>query len=198
MRAIGENAKPTSGKLTPKQIRFIEEYPKDFNATQAAIRAGYSKATARSIGFENLTKPDIQAAITAQMRQDSAAAGADRQRLIQEALRIALLDPRRLFRSIPVDPQDASKGTYSVILEPKDWPDDVASAVASVEFGRVSKIRMAPKLDALAFVMKYGLLEEDPAKAKTPDEAPYCIELMNRLTQRIEARRRVATSTGSN
>lgn len=52
-------------KLTPKQVRFVEEYIIDLNATQAAIRAGYSKKTARAIGQENLTKPDIQAAISA-------------------------------------------------------------------------------------------------------------------------------------
>ena len=50
-------------KLTPKQARFIEEYLVDLNATQAAIRAGYSARTATVIGNENLTKPYIQAAI---------------------------------------------------------------------------------------------------------------------------------------
>ncbi len=46
--------------LTPKQARFLDEYLIDLNATQSAIRAGYSEKTARSIGQENLTKPDIQ------------------------------------------------------------------------------------------------------------------------------------------
>ena len=50
-------------KLTPKQQRFVDEYLIDLNATQAAIRAGYSPKTARSVGQENLTKPDIQQAI---------------------------------------------------------------------------------------------------------------------------------------
>lgn len=49
--------------LTAKQSRFVEEYLKDMNATQAAIRSGYSEKTARSIGQENLTKPAIAAAI---------------------------------------------------------------------------------------------------------------------------------------
>lgn len=52
-----------AARLTPKQQRFVEEYLVDLNATQAAIRAGYSKRTARSIGMENLTKPDIQKSI---------------------------------------------------------------------------------------------------------------------------------------
>ncbi|MGC0154838.1 terminase small subunit [Chromobacterium vaccinii] len=50
-------------KLTPKQKRFVDEYLIDLNATQAAIRSGYSEKTARQIGEENLTKPDIRAAI---------------------------------------------------------------------------------------------------------------------------------------
>ena len=51
--------------LTPKQDRFVLEYLIDLNATQAAIRAGYSEETAGSIGHENLTKPEIVAAIAA-------------------------------------------------------------------------------------------------------------------------------------
>lgn len=53
-------------KLTPKQQRFVEQYLIDLNATQAAIRAGYSEKTAKAIGCENLTKPDVAAAIEAQ------------------------------------------------------------------------------------------------------------------------------------
>lgn len=49
--------------LTPKQQRFVEEYLIDLNATQAAIRAGYSKKTAAVIGAENLIKPNIQKAV---------------------------------------------------------------------------------------------------------------------------------------
>lgn len=52
-------------RLTNKQDRFCEEYVRDSNATQAAIRAGYSRSTAGAIGSENLTKPDIQRRIDA-------------------------------------------------------------------------------------------------------------------------------------
>lgn len=47
-------------KLTAKQEMFCKEYLIDLNATQAAIRAGYSEKTAFTIGHENLTKPYIQ------------------------------------------------------------------------------------------------------------------------------------------
>lgn len=50
-------------KLTPKQDQFINEYIKDLNATQAAIRAGYSENSASEIGWENLRKPQIRAKI---------------------------------------------------------------------------------------------------------------------------------------
>ncbi len=53
--------------MTPKQTKFIEEYLIDFNATQAAIRAGYSPKTAYSTGQENLKKPVIQEAISGSM-----------------------------------------------------------------------------------------------------------------------------------
>lgn len=49
----------TDMALNDKQQRFVEEYLIDLNATQAAIRAGYSAKTARQIGDENLSKPDI-------------------------------------------------------------------------------------------------------------------------------------------
>ena len=49
--------------LTPRQRRFCEEYLVDLNASAAARRAGYSADTARQIGAENLTKPDIQTEI---------------------------------------------------------------------------------------------------------------------------------------
>lgn len=49
--------------LTPRQERFVAEYLIDLNATKAAIRAGYSERTARAIGAENLTKPDISESI---------------------------------------------------------------------------------------------------------------------------------------
>lgn len=56
-------------KMTAKQKRFCDEYLIDLNATQAAIRSGYSAKTARKIGQENLTKPDIKAYIAERMAE---------------------------------------------------------------------------------------------------------------------------------
>lgn len=56
-------------KFTVKERRFIDEYMIDLNATQAAIRAGYSKKSARSIASENLTKPDIKSEIEKRLKE---------------------------------------------------------------------------------------------------------------------------------
>lgn len=57
------------GKMTPKQKRFCDEYLIDLNATQAAIRAGYSKKTAQAIGTENLKKPLLRNYIEKRMAE---------------------------------------------------------------------------------------------------------------------------------
>ena len=65
--------------MTAKQMRFCDEYLIDLNATQAAIRAGYSKKTARAMGAENLTKPCIKSYIEQRMaeKEDSLIADQD-------------------------------------------------------------------------------------------------------------------------
>lgn len=97
-------------KLTAKQKAFIDEYLVDLNATQAAIRSGYSKKTARQIGEKNLSKPYIQAALEKRMKdrqkrteitQDLVIAelakiafanGADYARVVERKRRIPVLD----------------------------------------------------------------------------------------------------------
>lgn len=53
--------------LTPRQQKFCDEYLISGNATDAAIKAGYSPKTAKNIGSENLAKPDLKAYIEAQL-----------------------------------------------------------------------------------------------------------------------------------
>lgn len=89
--------------LTEKQRRFVEEYLIDLNATQAAIRAGYSPKTARDIGCENLTKPNIQAAIDRAMAERSRRTGINQDRVIRELAKVAFLNP--------VDVIDMDSGT---------------------------------------------------------------------------------------
>jgi phage terminase small subunit len=74
--------------MTPKQQRFVEEYLIDLNATQAAIRAGYSADTARSIGSENLTKPDIQDAIAEGAAKRSEQTAIDAAYVLRQAVKL--------------------------------------------------------------------------------------------------------------
>lgn len=66
---------PKAGKITPiagltaKQALFCTEYMKDFNATAAAIRSGYSKNTAHAIGHNTLQKPKIKAYIEKRLQE---------------------------------------------------------------------------------------------------------------------------------
>lgn len=69
--------------LTKRQEAFAEEYLIDLNATQAAIRAGYSPRTARSIGQENLTKPDVKAYIDRQLEEMHNKRTADAQEVLE-------------------------------------------------------------------------------------------------------------------
>lgn len=78
--------------LTAKQARFVEEYLIDLNATQAAIRAGYSEATARSIGAENLTKPDILEAIIEAQAKRSERTKIDADYVLQRLVAIDQMD----------------------------------------------------------------------------------------------------------
>lgn len=70
-------------KLTAKQQRFCDEYLIDLNATQAAIRAGYSKKTANRIGTENLSKPVIKEYIENRMAEKEAALIADQDEVLK-------------------------------------------------------------------------------------------------------------------
>lgn len=70
-------------KMTAKQQRFCDEYLIDLNATQAAIRAGYSKKTAKQIGQENLTKPDINEYIGKRMAEKEKSLIADQDEVMR-------------------------------------------------------------------------------------------------------------------
>lgn len=76
-------------KLTPKQRKFVDEYIKLGNANQAAINAGYSKRTAKSIGQENLTKPDLKSFIDQRMAEIESHRIMDAQEALQLLTRIA-------------------------------------------------------------------------------------------------------------
>ena len=147
------------GKLTAKMKRFCEEYIVDFNATQAAIRAGYSKNTARAIGAENLTKPLIAGYIRELSTVVTEKAKLSVERTIEEALKIGYSDIRDVFNR---------DGSLKNVV---DWPDSIAGAVAAIETVRGSegevttKVKFWDKNSALEKLFKHqGLYEQDNAQ----------------------------------
>ncbi|WP_182425738.1 terminase small subunit [Dielma fastidiosa] len=79
-------------KLTDKQKKFVEEYLIDLNATQAAIRAGYSVKDAKEQGYENLTKPHIKEAISKAIAERSRRTGISQDRVVNELAKIAFVN----------------------------------------------------------------------------------------------------------
>lgn len=134
--------------MTKKQKRFVEEYLIDLNATQAAIRAGYSPDTAKSIGSENLTKPDIQARIAKAMAERSKRTGVNADRVVAELAKIAFVNASDVI--------DADTATLKSDAAPED-----TAAIQSVkvktfgEDGLEREIKMADKLKALELLGKH-------------------------------------------
>lgn len=79
-------------KLTAKQKRFCEEYLIDKNATQAAIRAGYSEGSANVIGCENLTKPNIADYIQKAIAEQSKRTLITADRVLEELAKLAFFN----------------------------------------------------------------------------------------------------------
>lgn len=144
--------------MTNKQKRFCEEYLIDLNATQAAVRAGYSTSTAGAIGAENLKKPQIRARIDKALAEQSKRTGVTADRVVRELAKVAFVNSDDVmdFNSATVKP-DASK-------------DDTA-AIASVRVktiptkdgdGVEREIKLADKLKALELLGKrYGLFTDN-------------------------------------
>jgi len=107
-----------------RQERFIQEYLVDLNATQAAIRAGYSKRTADVQGSQLLGKlrAKIEPLLRGLQQQNAEACGISRERWLLEIKRCAFFDPRKFFDS------------HGNPLEIKDLDDDSAPAIAGFEF----------------------------------------------------------------
>lgn len=139
--------------MTKKQKRFIEEYLIDLNATQAAIRAGYSPHTAKDIGCENLAKPNVAAAISQAMAERSRRTGINQDRVLQELARIG-------FAKITdvVDPETAK-------IRP-DASDDDLACIQSIkikpnEFGTEREVKLYDKKSALVDLGKHlGLFKD--------------------------------------
>lgn len=101
-------------KLTEKQKKFCDEYIKLGNAKEAAINTGYSKRTAKSIGAENLTKPDLKKYIDERMAQ----LASERIMSAQEILeRLSLIASAEITETVVV----ANAEGYSEVEKPPDF-----------------------------------------------------------------------------
>ena len=138
-------------KLTEKQQRFIDEDWIDLNATQAAIRAGYSVKTAREQASQNLTKLNIQQAISEKMAERSKRTGVNQDRIVLELAKIAFVNAADV-----IDSDDAT-------IKAGATADDTA-AIQSVKVkviptkegeGVEREIRLNDKLKALELLGKH-------------------------------------------
>ena len=144
-------------KLTEKQKKFVDEYLIDLNATQAAMRAGYSEKTARSIGQRLLTNVDIQKYMQ------------EKQKELQERTSIRQEDVLRELATIGFAKITDFVGIYNGHVIPQDTadiPKDKIGAIASIEAGRDGiKIRLNSKLDALEKIGRHlGMFDNNRAQ----------------------------------
>ncbi len=111
--------------LAPKQERFCQEFIVSFNATQAAINAGYSKKTAKQTGTENLSKPSIQARIQELQQPHKEKLDISAERVLEELSLIAFARPKKYMS------WDNSKLT---LMSSDDLTEAETAAIASVSY----------------------------------------------------------------
>ena len=150
--------------LTAKQLRFVSEYLIDSNATQAAIRAGYSPKTAEQQGYRLLTKVQVKEAVAAHTSKILNNLEVTAERVLKERARLAFLDPRKFF--------DAKGKPLSI----HELDDDTAAAVAGFEFEtvkvgkrmetRLARMKITGKDPSLTALEKHlGLYKDDTGAA---------------------------------
>lgn len=128
--------------LTEKQKRFVEEYLVDLNATQAAIRAGYSAKNADKIGYELLGKTGVSEAIRMAMDARSKRTGITQDRVLQE---LAAIGFSRATDFVRIDESGR------VVLTPTDaLTEDQRRAIAGIKDGKFGvELKLYDKLRAL-------------------------------------------------
>lgn len=123
-------------KLTDKQQKFIQEYLIDFNQTQAAIRAGYSKKTANRIASKMLMQDHIQNALSERVLQVL-----DATQLTQEDV---LYEIKSLLKSRMSDYYKKGKGGELVPKDPRELTDMQIAAIKEIKFEETSPGKKKP------------------------------------------------------
>lgn len=169
-----------AARLSAKQQKFVAEYLVDLNATQAAIRAGFSAKTARSQGQRMLTNVDIAEAISKAQEKRSQRTGITQDRVLAELAKIAFADIRKAVRwgrnpgdTTSENAEPNGLGIYPVSLIPsEEMDDDTAGAVSEVSLTQTGiKIKMHDKRAALIDIGKHlGMFSGK--EGEDADEAP--------------------------
>lgn len=162
-------------ELTDKQARFVEEYLVDLNATQAAIRAGYSERSARQMAAENMAKPVIAQAIAEAQQARSERTEITQDMVLRELAKIGFSDIRKLFTP------------GGNLLAVSDLDDDAAACISSIEITtrkarggdddeveEVSKVRLWDKRAALVDIGKHlGMFKDKVELSGAVGMLPY-------------------------
>lgn len=155
-------------KLTPKQQQFVREYLIDFNATQAAIRAGYSPKTAQVIGAENLKKPMVAAEIQRLGQKTAQKLEITRESIMQELAAIGFArtsdyvrvetEPTTRLGIHPLTGEVVSLPSYLQtvrITNTADLPEEKAAALAGIKQGANGiEVKLHDKVRALELLGK--------------------------------------------
>lgn len=136
--------------MTKKQKRFVEEYLIDLNATQAAIRAGYSPGTAQQMGSENLSKPVIKDEVDKAMAERSKRTGVTADRVVEELAKIAFIKMTDVVDGNGRIKEDAAPEDLACIesIKYKSSESDTGSMVER-------EVKVSSKLKALELLGKH-------------------------------------------
>ncbi len=181
--------------LTEKQKRFVAEYLVDLNATQAAIRAGYSEKTADRIGPELLGKTCVSAAIQAAIQKRQKRTEITQDRVLQELARVAFANgtdfARVVVREEPTSVVDEDgylkqvvKKVQTVeIFDTEKVDPERRAAIAGIKEGKYGiEVSSYDKVRALELLGKHlGLFEQ---KVGAPTESSN--NLIEQLVQATE------------
>lgn len=137
--------------LTAKQETFVGEYLKDLNAAQAAIRAGYSKKTAKEIGCQNLAKPNIAATIAKKMEERAVRVGIEADDVLRHLKVVALSNITEFVKFGP---------GFVTLKYSDEIPSEQSACIAEVsehstKSGSSVKFRLHDKIRALDLAARH-------------------------------------------
>lgn len=166
-------------ELNDRQLQFCKEYIIDFNATRAAIRAGYSEKTARSQGQRLLTDVDIQRQIEKEKEQRQARAEITADKVLQQLWRMAFADIREMVEWDEEETYETDEDTGEQIkvirpsLRIKPMSDVDGTIITEIQQTKDGiKFKRADNQKALELLGKHLKLFVDKAEISGADGEP--------------------------